>query len=79
MLVKLINKVFFGRSSIGPLNMTTRDFIESVTKNKDLQTIFCYNWGDYGTTPAQSRKVFKKNDMFITVKGATEQGCYILF
>jgi len=41
-------------SSQGPLNMTTEEFIKSLTDNKDLQTIFCYNWGNYATTPSES-------------------------
>jgi len=38
----------------GPLNMTTQEFICSITDNKDLRTVMCYNWGNYATTPAKS-------------------------
>ena len=38
----------------GPLAMTSKEFVESLTSNKDLQTIMCYNWGDYGTKPSDS-------------------------
>jgi len=30
------------------------DLIESLTSNKDLQTVFMYSWGDYGTQPSRS-------------------------
>jgi len=41
-------------SKDGPLNMTTEGFIKSLTNNTDLQTIFCYNWGNYATIPSES-------------------------
>ena len=50
-VVSLMTKLW---SSQGPLNMTTEEFIKSLTDNKDLQTIFCYNWGNYATTPSES-------------------------
>jgi hypothetical protein len=28
--------------------------LQSLTRNKDLRTIFAYNWGDYGTPPSKS-------------------------
>jgi len=30
------------------------DLIEGLTSNKDLQTVFMYSWGDYGTQPSKS-------------------------
>ena len=33
---------------------TTADVIRSLTKDKDLQTIFSYCWGDYGSPPEES-------------------------
>jgi len=50
-VVNLLTPLWSGK---GPLNMTTEEFVTGITKNKDLQTIFCYNWGNYATTPAKS-------------------------
>jgi len=33
--------------------MTTKELVESLTKNKDLQTVFTYCWGDFGTPPSK--------------------------
>jgi len=33
---------------------TTLEVVEELTSNKDLQTIFTYCWGDYGTIPSKS-------------------------
>ena len=38
----------------GPKNKSTLEVVQSLTDNKDLQTIFCYCWGDYGTIPSMS-------------------------
>ena len=52
---------------------------QSLTKNKDLQTIFCYCWGDYGTIPSMSHFSMHallvnhyKNGAFYPVGGASE-------
>ena len=36
-----------------PLKSSTKEVIEGLTKNKDLQTVFCYNWGDCGVPPTE--------------------------
>ena len=41
-------------SDKSPLNKTTEEFVKSITDNKDLQTLFCYNWGNYATIPSES-------------------------
>ena len=33
---------------------STLSVIKRLTNNKDLQIIFCYTWGDYGTPPSKS-------------------------
>ncbi len=38
----------------GKRDCTTLDVVRELTSNKDLQTVFCYCWGDYGTTPDKS-------------------------
>lgn len=63
----------------GQFTLSTKDLVESLTDNKDLQTIFCYCWGDYGTPPAKSHflmqallnKHFSKGG-FYPVGGASE-------
>ena len=37
-----------------PLVTSTKDTIQKLTSNKDLQAVMCYSWGDYGTPPAMS-------------------------
>ena len=37
-----------------PLVTSTKDTIEKLTSNKDLQAVMSYSWGDYGTPPAKS-------------------------
>jgi len=34
--------------------ISTLDLVESLTSDKDLQTVFMYCWGDYGTPPSKS-------------------------
>ena len=48
-LVGLFTKLWTGSK-----NKSTLEVAQSLTKNKDLQTIFCYCWGDYGTIPSMS-------------------------
>ena len=45
---------YFTKLWSGSKNKTTLEVAQSLTKNKDLQTIFCYCWGDYGTIPSMS-------------------------
>ena len=48
-LLQLITKLWKA-----PLVTSTKDTIERLTSNKDLQAVMCYSWGDYGTPPAKS-------------------------
>jgi len=36
------------------------ELVESLTSNKDLQTVFMYCWGDYGTPPSKSNFTIKQ-------------------
>jgi len=63
----------------GDKNKTTLQVVQSLTKDKDLQTIFCYCWGDYGTIPSKSHFSMHsllirhyKNGAFYPVGGASE-------
>ena len=48
-LLSLITKLWQA-----PLVTSTKETIEKLTSNKDLQAVMCYSWGDYGTPPAKS-------------------------
>ena len=48
-LSRWINKLWHGGK-----NKSTLEIIQKLTDNKDLQTVFCYCWGDYGTVPKHS-------------------------
>ena len=65
-LVGLFTKLWTGSK-----NKSTLEVAQSLTKNKDLQTIFCYCWGDYGTIPSMSH--FRFGHVF------TEQSLTIKF
>lgn len=45
---------FFNTTWHGSKNKSTLEIVQGLTKNKDLQTVFCYCWGDYGTIPSRS-------------------------
>ena len=45
----------------GIFKKSTLDVIRELTKNKDLQTIFTYCWGDYGCSPKESHFVMQVN------------------
>ena len=73
-LVGLFTKLWTGSK-----NKSTLEVAQSLTKNKDLQTIFCYCWGDYGTIPSMSHFSMHallvnhyKNGAFYPVGGASE-------
>lgn len=38
----------------GVYTKKTADVIKGLTDNKDLQSVFCYSWGDFGTSPQDS-------------------------
>ena len=54
--------------------------VQRLTKNKDLQTVFCYAWGDFGTEPSKASFLmmadlnnhFLKNGAFYPVGGSSE-------
>ena len=50
-LVDLINAKWRGG---GNQEETTLDVINRITDNKDLQAVFAYCWGDYGSPPDTS-------------------------
>jgi len=60
--------------------ISTLELCEGLTKNKDLQTVFMYCWGDYGTTPSKSNftmqsalnRHFMKAGAHYPVGGASE-------
>merc|ERR1711963_532185 len=41
-------------SDKSPLNKTTEEFVKSITDNKDLQTLFLLQLGNYATIPSES-------------------------
>ena len=45
-ILNLVTQIWTGkyRNSI-------QELVKDLTTNKDLQTVFCYCWGDYGTPP----------------------------
>ncbi len=45
---------FFSKLWRGPFRKSTLSIVKELTSNKDLQAIFCYSWGDYGTPPEKS-------------------------
>jgi all-trans-retinol 13,14-reductase len=45
---------FFTKLWKEPLVTSTKNTIQKLTSNKDLQAVMCYSWGDYGTPPAKS-------------------------
>ena len=58
---------------------STKAVVESLTDNPDLQAIFVYCWGDYGTPPAKSHFVMQamlnkhfSNGGFYPIGGASE-------
>lgn len=48
-LLNLLSKIWSKEK-----DKTTLEVVQGLTKDKDLQTIFCYCWGDYGTIPSKS-------------------------
>lgn len=48
-LLRLFTNLWHGKN-----NRSTLEVVQSLTDNKDLQTVFCYCWGDYGTPPTSS-------------------------
>ena len=48
-LSRWVNKLWHGGKE-----KSTLEIVQELTENKDLQTVFCYCWGDYGTVPAES-------------------------
>merc|ERR1712223_304567 len=53
-----ILKLFCGYWS-GDMKNSTWDIVEGLTKNKDLQTVLTYCWGDYGSPPNESHFVMQ--------------------
>ena len=43
----------------GPYKGSTWDIVTGLTKNKDLQTVLTYCWGDYGSPPHESHFVMQ--------------------
>ncbi len=43
----------------GLFRKSTMDVVKTLTDNKDLQTVMCYCWGDYGSTPKQSHFIMQ--------------------
>eukprot|EP00095_Tigriopus_kingsejongensis_P004126 snap_masked-scaffold122_size333723-processed-gene-2.17 protein:Tk04126 transcript:snap_masked-scaffold122_size333723-processed-gene-2.17-mRNA-1 annotation:"hypothetical protein BRAFLDRAFT_119025" len=72
-------QLFFGYWR-GKFSGTTEDVIKGLTQNKDLQTIFCYQWGDFGSPPNESHFAmqamlhthFLKCGSYYPVGGASE-------
>lgn len=64
----------------GKYKKPTQEIISELTQDKDLRTIFCYCWGDYGTPPNRSHFImqstlnrhFQKTGAFYPVGGASE-------
>ena len=64
----------------GLFTKSTQEIVESLTKNKDLQTIFTYCWGDYGSPPQDSSFImqgmlvnhFAKTGGYYPIGGASE-------
>ena len=48
----LVNKVSWLFS--GDYVKTLQSVVQRLTKNKDLQTVLCYAWGDFGTEPSKA-------------------------
>ena len=38
----------------GTKRKTTLQIVQELTKNKDLQNVLFFNWGEYGTPPSKS-------------------------
>ena len=47
----------------GDMKKSTWDIVEGLTKNKDLQTVLTYCWGDYGSPPNESHFVMQVNQV----------------
>ena len=45
----------------GLFKKKTLEAIQEITKNKDLQTIFTYSWGDYGAPPHTGNMIMMVN------------------
>ena len=63
----------------GHLKKTTYELIQELTDNKDLQTVFTYCWGDYGSPPKETHIMMQSminrhymNGAFYPVGGASE-------
>ena len=48
----------------GPYKGSTWDIVTGLTKNKDLQTVLTYCWGDYGSPPHESHFVMQVRIIF---------------
>lgn len=48
-VLKFVTNIFRPEYTI-----STLDLVEGITSNKDLQAVFMYCWGDYGTPPSKS-------------------------
>ena len=68
-LVKFLFKIGCFKNELNTFKETTASVITKLTKNKDLQTVFSYCWGDYGTEPAVSG--FKTHAGLISHFGGT--------
>ena len=54
----------------GLYKKNTLDLVKTLTDNKDLQTVLCYCWGDYGSTPKESNIILQ----VLTVSFLGKQG-----
>ena len=48
-LVKRVSRLFSGEYV-----QTLQSVVRRLTRNKDLQTVMCYAWGDFGTEPSKA-------------------------
>ncbi|KAL5257799.1 hypothetical protein ACHWQZ_G012661 [Mnemiopsis leidyi] len=53
-LTKLLLKLGCYKKELMKCKKTTASVVRTLTTNKDLQTVFTYCWGDYGTEPENS-------------------------
>lgn len=52
-IIKLGLHHLYSNAWRGVFSKTTKEVVEGLTKNKSLQTVFCYLWGDYGVIPKE--------------------------
>ena len=74
-LVQRVSRLFSGEYV-----QTLQSVVRRLTRNKDLQTVMCYAWGDFGTEPSKAAFLmmadlnnhFLKNGAFYPVGGSSE-------